>query len=164
MMQGNKIRVEPNTIVFRSPIAYRDIYGSKANVTRAKFYDALKRKEEDNSTLVVTDKAAHAKKRKLLNLVFTEKSLRASTTFMEQHIDRWHELLSEECGIDWSQPINFTPWADRLVFDILGDICFGKSFEIKEPGDNPIKEVPHAIAEAMSSIYTVRIDICQSQI
>ena len=48
---GNMIRVEPNTVVFRSPKASHDIYGSKANVSRAPFYDALRRREEERNTL-----------------------------------------------------------------------------------------------------------------
>ncbi|KAF2797965.1 benzoate 4-monooxygenase cytochrome P450 [Melanomma pulvis-pyrius CBS 109.77] len=152
---GNKIRVEPNTVVFRSPAASRDIYGSKANVKRARFYDALMRKEEDRNTITTLDNTLHAKRRKLLNLAFTERSLRASTVFMQQHIDRWNELLVGNDISDWSEPRNFTDWVDRLVFDILGDICFGKSFEIKEEGNNPIREVPHAIVKTMRFVYTI---------
>ena len=151
-MEGNKIRIEPNTILFRSPSVARDIYGSKANVKRSQFYDAMVFKESERSTLTEVDNVAHAKRRKLLNLAFTSESLRASATFMQKHIDRWHELLIND---DWSEPINFARSVDQLVFDILGDICFGKSFEIKEPGENPIKLVPHAVVKALSFIYPV---------
>jgi cytochrome P450 len=131
-----------------------DIYSSKANVRRSQFYEALLRKESDRNTITTIDNVAHAKRRKLLNLAFTEKSLRASAIFMQRHIDRWIELLTRD---DWSEPINFADCTDSLVFDILGDICFGKSFEIKEEGKNPIKAVPHAVTKTLAFFYPVLV-------
>jgi hypothetical protein len=46
-------------------------------------------------------------------------------------------------------------WCDYLVFDILGDLCFGKSFETKELGENPLKTVPQAIANVLRFFYPV---------
>ncbi|KAG9227923.1 cytochrome P450 [Amylocarpus encephaloides] len=42
---------------------------------------------------------------------------------------------------------------DYLVFDIMGDLCFGKSFERKEPGENPFRHMPHTIADFMQFMY-----------
>ncbi|KAF2874843.1 benzoate 4-monooxygenase cytochrome P450 [Massariosphaeria phaeospora] len=152
---GKKIRIEPNTVLFRSPTASRDIYGIKANVKRAESYDALLRKEEHRNTITTTDNIMHTKRRRLLNLAFTDRSLRAATSFMGDHIDRWHQILVEDSDADWSEPLNFSETADALVFDILGDICYGKSFEIKQPGHNAIKAVPHAIVKTMRFIYPI---------
>lgn len=44
---------------------------------------------------------------------------------------------------------------DSLCYDILGDLCLGKSFEIKEPAANPLEFVPHAIAKYMHLMYMV---------
>jgi hypothetical protein len=70
-------------------------------------------------------------------------------------VDRWNELLLDENADTWSQPRNIAEWSDYLVFDIMGDLCFGRSFETKEPRENPIKSVPHAIAEALKFFYGV---------
>ncbi|KAK4107230.1 cytochrome P450 [Canariomyces notabilis] len=114
---GDRIRPNPNTVLFCDPEAYADIYGMKSNVRRSHFYTALKRNSRENTTLNTIDVAEHAGRRKLLNLCFTEKSLHT------------------------------------LVFDIMGDLCFGRSFDIKEPGENPLKAVPHFIAEYMKFYY-----------
>ncbi|KAK0635838.1 cytochrome P450 [Bombardia bombarda] len=53
----------------------------------------------------------------------------------------------------WSAPVDFSERVDTLAFDIMGDLSFGKSFDIKEPGENPLKEVPHCIAEYMQFYY-----------
>ncbi|KAF2110988.1 cytochrome P450 [Lophiotrema nucula] len=62
----------------------------------------------------------------MLNLAFTEESLSGAAALMEKHIDRWNELLvGDGDSKDWSALMNFTPRVDTLVFEILGDICFG---------------------------------------
>lgn len=137
----------PETVLFNTPKAYRDIYNHKGNVKKHRSYDAWRRHEGDAHTLNVTDVAIHARKRKTLNTVFTDRSVRSAATFLLKHIDRWNELTVT--GHDWSEPINFTKWTNCLVFDILGDLCFGQSFETKEPGDNPFKDIPDVIISYM---------------
>ena len=142
---GPKIRVTPNTVLFCDPAAYADIYSMKSNVRRSHFYTALKRKMSENTTLNTIDIAEHAVKRKLLNTCFTEKSLRAASSFIIKHVDRWNEIMMEESNstTGWSVPIDFSEMIDMLVFDIMGDLSFGRSFDIKEPGENPLKVIPH---------------------
>jgi cytochrome P450 len=139
--------VTPRTVLFNTPKAYRDIYNHRANVKKDRSYDAWRRHEGDVNTLNVTDVAIHARKRKILNTVFTDSSIRSAATFIIKHIDRWNELTVT--GHDWSEPIDFTKWSDSLIFDILGDLCFGKSFETKEPGENPFKVIPEVIISYM---------------
>ncbi len=146
-MKGNKVRVAPNTVLFNTPKAFRDIYSHKANVKKAKSYDAWQRHAGDANTLNSSDVAIHAKKRKVLNTVFTDRSLRSAAPFIIKHIDRWNELTV--MGHDWSEPIDFAKWVDCLIFDILGDLCFGKSFGVKEPGENPFKVIPEVIVSYM---------------
>ncbi|KAL8735400.1 MAG: hypothetical protein Q9166_000945 [cf. Caloplaca sp. 2 TL-2023] len=151
--EGSKVRIGPNTVLFNTPKAYRDIYNHKANVKKNKTYDAWRRNEDDANTLNVTDVAIHSRKRKLLNTVLTNKSVRSASTFIIKHLDRWNEL--SVTGNDWSKPIYLTNWSDCLVFDILGDLCFGKSFGIKEPGDNPFKAMPDTIISYMKFWHPV---------
>jgi Cytochrome P450 len=145
----------PDTVLWNSPQAYNDIYNLKANVQKSKTYSAWVRNESDMNTLSTTDVALHAKKRRLLNQVFTEKSVRAAGAYVAKHIDRWNDLLVSGHGEEWSDSLNLADSTDSLVFDILGDLCFGRSFDIKEPGDNPLKIIPHAIVEYMQFMYPV---------
>ncbi|RYP80318.1 hypothetical protein DL770_006265 [Monosporascus sp. CRB-9-2] len=152
---GNKIRPEPNRVLFCDPEAYADIYGMKSNVRRSKFYTAWRRNDRDKTTLNTVDVAEHARKRRLLNLCFTEKSVRAASNFIIKHVNRWNHLLVEKNGADWSDPVDFSEKVDNLAFDIMGDLCFGKSFDIKEPGENHLKTVPHNIIEYMRFYYPI---------
>ncbi|XXH02863.1 hypothetical protein Hte_009251 [Hypoxylon texense] len=102
----------------------------KSNVRRSKFYTPWQRNDRDKTTLNTVDVAEHALKRRLLNLCFTDKSVRAASYFVVKHVDRWNHLLVEGCnGTDWSESADFSAKVDALVFDIMGDLCFGKSFD-----------------------------------
>ncbi|KAH8885982.1 benzoate 4-monooxygenase cytochrome P450 [Thozetella sp. PMI_491] len=152
---GNRVRPEPNSVLFCSPEAYNAIYSMKSNVRRSHFYEAFKRNEREQTTLTTIDVAAHARKRRLLNQCFTEKSVRAASGFVVKHVDRWIQLLEQEnkSTTEWSSTVDLTDKLDTLIFDIMGDLSFGKSFDIKEPAENPLKIIPHAIAEYMRFYY-----------
>ncbi|KAI9788795.1 MAG: hypothetical protein M1816_006576 [Peltula sp. TS41687] len=150
---GSKVRLYPHGVVFQSTQAFADIYSAKANVQRSKTYEAWQRNERDVNTLNTSDVSIHRRKRRILNTVFTEKSIHAAGMFINQHVDRWNELLLDLDGNDWSQPKDLAEWSDSLVFDILGDLCFGRSFEIKEPGENPLKTIPHTIHKYLRLTY-----------
>lgn len=141
--KGSKFRAKPTLVLFNTPRAFRDIYSYKANVKKDESYVAWRRNDGDANTLTTTDVAAHARKRKLLNIVFSDNSVRSAAAFIIKNLDRWNELSIN--GDDWSEPIDLSKWTDCLIFDILGDLCFGKSFDIKEPGENPFKVIPEAI-------------------
>jgi len=131
----------------------------RSNVRRSQFYTAWKRDERDSTTLNTIDVAKHAQKRKILNLCFTDASLSAACDFTVRHVDRWLQLIVEELNDiseEWSAPVDFSKKVDALLFDIMGDLCFGKSFDVKEPGQNVLKEVPHCITEYMLFYYPVR--------
>ncbi|KAI0469236.1 benzoate 4-monooxygenase cytochrome P450 [Xylaria cf. heliscus] len=126
---GYRIRPAPDTVLFCNPEAHADIYSMKSNVRRSQFYPALNNKIE-KTTIDTIDVAQHAWKRKILNLCFTEKSLTAACRFIVTHADRWNQLILEETnGNDWSAPVDITEKIDKLT-----------SFNVKEPGENPLKE------------------------
>lgn len=157
-LYGPKFRAAPNLVVFNSPDAYNAIFSHKANVKRSKFYDAWSRNADDINTLITSDVELHAKKRRLLNLAFTDNSVKAANPFMARHIDRWNELLLESEGaIDggWSCPRDMSTRAKYLVFDILMDLCFGATMDTKEPGENPLKRVPLAFDDFVIFNYPV---------
>lgn len=131
----------------------------KANVKKNKFYDTWPRNEQDRNTFTTTDRVVHAWKRRILNLVFSEKAIHSAEKFVNKHVDRWCELLLDDNDQDWSQPQNMTQLSDCLLLDNLGDLCFGRSFETKEPGDNPLRAIPHAIASYLRFMYPV----CQAK-
>ncbi|KAF1997031.1 cytochrome P450 [Amniculicola lignicola CBS 123094] len=157
-LYGDKVRIHPNEVVFLAPQAHRDIYGSKANVRRSKSYEAWNTAKEPNTALTI-DPASHARKRRILNQAFTEKSVKHAAAFVVQHTERWIDLLLAENDASindgWTKTRNMTDWNDWLIFDILGDMCFGRSFDIKEPTPNPIRKIPHLVIRHVELFYPV---------
>lgn len=66
---------------------------------------------------------------------------------MIEHVDRWCELLADGSkeADGWTAPKDMGNWSDYLVFDVLLDLCFGKSLRIKEPANDELKSFPHLI-------------------
>ena len=150
--------MNPSAVVFQSAQAFRDIHSFKSNVQRSKFYESWQRNEAEISTFTTTDLALHHHKRRILNLAFSEKSMRAAARFVQKHVDRWDELLPDPDSKDWSRSKNMTEWSDYLVFDIMCDFCFGRSLNIKDPGENRFRGIPKAIHAFLRFRYPVRID------
>lgn len=111
----------------------------------------------EKTTVNTIDPAEHAQRRKMLNTCFTDNSVTAVSSLLGQQIDRLHQILLDEHDSpkDWSASVDLGEKIDQLTFDIMGDLSFGISFNIKEPGDNPLKEVPHNIIRYLGFYYPV---------
>ncbi len=84
--------------------------------------------EMDVNTLKTSDVALHHKRKRILNVVFAEKYVRAAGLFIQKHVDSWNELRSSG---DCSTPRNLTEWSDYLVLNILCDLSFRQVLEHK---------------------------------
>lgn len=78
---------------------------------------------------------------------------------------RWIELFRDatQNGADgqWSKSLNMADEVNYLVFDILGDLCFGKNFNMKEP-ESDLKHVPELMAtylQILQPVSTVNISL-----
>lgn len=154
-LPGSTFRDRPNGLIINSPTGHHSIYSPKANVTKGNFYKIFPRKANETNIWSCTSSVKHASKRRVLNKIFSESVMRSAETSVIQHVNRWCELLGENTEKEWSKPRNMAHWANYLVFDILGDLCFGKSMEIKEPGVNELKGVPDFIATFSEILYSV---------
>lgn len=155
---GDVFRFQPNGLMVNTPTGFQSIYANKANVKKGKFYEVFPKSKESRNTLNTVDKVVHAQKRRVLNAAFSDNALRSAEVFIIKHIDRWVELLVEDRSAGtWTEPLNLSPSIDLLFFDILGDLCFGRSFETKEKEPNPLKGIPHSISMFQKRIYPVSI-------
>ena len=107
------------------------------------------------------DPQTHARKRKILNQAFTDKSVKHAAKYIIEHTERWIDLLAHDKdssgGDGWTSARNMSEWNDWLVFDILGDLCFGRSFNVKEPKPNPIRKIPHLVIQHVQLFYPVSV-------
>lgn len=155
---GPTFRYAPNSVLVNTPNGFRSIYGPKGNVKKGVSYLVWPRNVDALTTLNAVDTEVHARKRRVLNSSFSDKALRSAEAFVLSNTDRWCELIDEQAapssGDAWSASLNMTDWINYLVFDILGDLCFGKQFNMKESG-NELRYVIHLIAGFLQLMHPI---------
>jgi cytochrome P450 len=153
---GPTFRITPDSVLINTPTGLKTIFNNKANVKKAQYYKVYPCNVHAKTTWNTTDKAIHARKRRVMNNAFSDKAMRSYQPFIQENIDRWFELINEEIGKkQWSDSLNMARWSDHLVFDILGDLCFGKSFGMKEHDSN-LRHIPRLMADFMALLHPVR--------
>ena len=142
---GKIVRYGPNSISINSNTALQDIYGFKSNVRKADFYLAFPAAKGAFSTHSAIDKAMHARKRRVLAQAFSDSAMRGLQphilsvirTFTHAIADFYGgNRLVEKAKGGWSTPRDMAQWTNYMSYDILGDICYGESFETLERPDN----------------------------
>lgn len=61
--------------------------------------------------------------------------MNAIRTFCSAIAESERDPLSEKPVSGWSEPKNMALWTNYMSYDILGDICYGQSFETLEKPD-----------------------------
>ncbi|KAF4446417.1 hypothetical protein F53441_9934 [Fusarium austroafricanum] len=123
---GPTFRIAPNSVIVNTPTGLHTIFNKKANVKKAEYYKVYPHNVHAMTTWNSIDKTMHARKRRVMNHAFSDKALRSCEPFIHANIDRWLELMNQEIGEkEWSNSLNMARWADHLIFDTLGELCFG---------------------------------------
>ncbi|RKL22163.1 hypothetical protein BFJ72_g14729 [Fusarium proliferatum] len=152
---GPTFRITPNSVLINTPTGLEAIYNSKANVKKAEYYRVYPRNVHAVTTWNSIDKTTHARKRRVMSHAFSDKALRSCEPLIQSNIDRWVQLLDQEIGEKKrSDSLNMARWADHLVFDTLGELCFGKSFGMKEH-DSELRHIPTLMTDFMSTIHPI---------
>jgi cytochrome P450 len=140
---GDIVRYGPNSISINTNTALHEIYGFKANVRKAHFYSVFPAQKGAWSTHSAIDKGLHARKRRVLSQAFSDNAMRGLQphilgiirTFTDAIGDVKHKSKDVLSG-SWSTPKNMALWANYMSYDVLGDICYGQSFDTLEREDN----------------------------
>jgi len=156
---GPIVRYGPNQIIFNTTDGLRDIYtGSKnIDIQKAKNYVFLHERGVV-STHSAIDKDVHAAKRKVLAHGFSEQALRGLEYFMIENINKWLVVLLEGSADEtkgWSTPKNMAIYANYLTLDVLGDLCFGKSFNLI--GSSKMRSLPKLMITRAAVFLTVSL-------
>ncbi|KAF2128498.1 cytochrome P450 [Dothidotthia symphoricarpi CBS 119687] len=123
--------------------AYGHIFGPKGNVKKGEYYQVWPRTVDSLNTWTTTDISVHAHMRRVLNHAFSENALRGAEAFIQTN--------SYE---DWIGPINMADQVTYLVFDILGDLCFGRCLDMKET-NRTLRHKPDMVIGFMELLHPV---------
>ena len=88
----------------------------------------------------------------MLSHAFSEAALKGMESYVLEQVRDLCDKLGNSTD-EWSEPRNMSVWADYLAFDVLGELCYGKSFEMKERGNN--RYVAELVPIAVRAVYEV---------
>lgn len=134
---GTFVRYGPNTLSINDPAALKAIYGHRANVRKSGFYLSFYAAPGVFSTHTALDRAAHARKRRVMSHAFSDAALKGVEdyvlTYVRSYVDK---LAGGSTKSTWTPAKDVSEWSSYLGFDVMGDLSFGKSFNMLE-GDVP---------------------------
>ncbi|KAL1630658.1 hypothetical protein SLS54_000529 [Diplodia seriata] len=140
---GTFVRYGPNTLSINDPAALKAIYGHRANVRKSDFYLAFPAVPGAFSTHTALDRHAHARKRRVMSHAFSDAALKGVEDYVLGYVRQFVGKLAgggggggDGNGEEWSPVRDVGEWSTYLGFDVMGDLAFGKSFNMLE-GDVP---------------------------
>ncbi|KAK2732727.1 hypothetical protein FQN57_002481 [Myotisia sp. PD_48] len=134
---GPHVRVAPNFISVNSVQGLHDIYGHGKKVKKADFYNAFPAIKGVYNTHNAIDKSIHGRKRRVLSQAFSEHALKGMEDVMLGNIRQFLAIMGgDEPGLESGTTNtekglavrNMSDWFAYLTYDVMGELCFGKSF------------------------------------
>ncbi|CCT74170.1 related to pisatin demethylase cytochrome P450 [Fusarium fujikuroi IMI 58289] len=126
---GDFVRLGPTQLSITHPKAIDAIYSAKSPCTKGPFYNILNPRI---SLHMIRDHKEHSARRKTWDRALSSKSLRdyepRVTKYTTQLLDRLNEMQGTT--------INASDWLNFYSFDVMGDLAFGKSFNMLRDGVN----------------------------
>ncbi|KAJ5267074.1 hypothetical protein N7478_009882 [Penicillium angulare] len=139
---GDIVRAGPNTLWFNTRDALNDIYGIRANVRKVDAWAAYSASRRSPNVLSAIDKNVHSFKRRTLAAVFSQRGMNEIESRILEHVEKFTDLLGTKDdspsfldASGWRSPKLMTQVCDWLSFDIIGDITYGKSFDMLRSPD-----------------------------
>ncbi|KAH8695055.1 putative cytochrome P450 monooxygenase [Talaromyces proteolyticus] len=140
---GSHVRVAPNFVSFNTAQSLHDIYGHGKRVKKADFYNGFTAIKGVYNTHNAIDKTLHGKKRRVLSHAFSDNALKGMEDVMLLHIRQLCAILAEdpqygrdimlenEYRTEKGHTVrNMSNWLSFMTYDVLGELCFGKSFDM----------------------------------
>ncbi|KAA8913662.1 cytochrome P450 [Sphaerosporella brunnea] len=124
---GPIVRVAPNMLSFNSATALKSIYGHSSIarcIQKGQFYTAFPAVPGVHNTHNAISKMEHGFKRRVLSVAFSEAALKG----MEGMILNAVDTMLEGIRRDGAKGVDMADRFSWLTFDIMGELCFGKTF------------------------------------
>ena len=125
---GDFVRIGSNDLSIIHPKAVNAIYGSGSKCRKADWYDMT---QPIVSMHMTRHQLVHDKRRRIWSTAFSDKALRG----YQDRIQVYQNRLIARIASFGGQPVNVTKWFGLYSFDVMGDLAFGKSFEMLESNE-----------------------------
>lgn len=125
---GEVVRIGVDELSFINPSAWKDIYGHGHAELRKYFPPNA----VNPNQIIAASSSSHFRMRRAMLPAFSEKALAQQERLIRVYIDVLMERLSE-CAQS-SKPADMSRWYNLTTFDLIADLCFGKSLKGLETG------------------------------
>ena len=154
---GNIVRYGPNRISVNTVSGLQKAHGPKANTQKSQdFYNVFRHFFGSDSTLTTIDAESHGRKRRLLSQALSGKMVKAMENHILKHVRTFCDCVDGKpetsdqspSGSDgWGQAVDISTWTSRLTFDVMGDVAFGRTFEMLKDSTNRyiLDILPHGV-------------------
>ncbi|KAF2971326.1 hypothetical protein GQX73_g2289 [Xylaria multiplex] len=122
---GNFLRIGSNDLSITHPKAVQAIHGPGSKCRKADWYDLTYPMVSLQST---RDDALHSKWRRVWSTAFGDRNLQD----YEQRMSPYRALLLKAIEDSAGQSMDMTQWFTNYSFDVMGELAFGRSFEMLE--------------------------------
>lgn len=126
---GQYVRYGSSDLSITDPKAITAIYGPKSPCIKSDLYDLS---VPATSLQHFRDKETHAQRRRVWSNAFSEKMVRGYGQRMRVYRQKLVDHLTSLDG----EPVNIRKWLYLYGFDVMGDLAFGKSFDMLETGED----------------------------
>ncbi|KAJ5663234.1 hypothetical protein N7507_003965 [Penicillium longicatenatum] len=113
----------PTELSISDPVAVKLLYSSQAKTLKGPWYNCI---EPRVSVQTDRDKASHARRRKTWDQGFSSQALRD----YEPRVAHYTAQLIQAIEKELNKPMNMTKWFNLYSIDVMGDLSFGKSFDM----------------------------------
>ncbi|KGO40744.1 Cytochrome P450 [Penicillium expansum] len=122
-LYGDYVRLGPTELSITDPRAVKAIYSSSAKVSKGPWYTVL---EPRVSLQMVRNRQEHARRKKVWDQGFSSRALRDYEPRVSHYTEQLINVIEREVG----NQINISQWFNYYSFDVMGDLAFGKSFNM----------------------------------
>ncbi|KAF5632076.1 cytochrome p450 [Fusarium sp. NRRL 52700] len=124
---GDFIRLGPSEISVASPSAVATIYQNSSPCQKGPWYNVF---VPTISLHATRDRQEHTLRRKVWDRGLNAKAMRDYEPRIEKYTGLLMNQLQQRCG----KPVDITDWCGFYGFDVMGDLAFGKSFNMLNDG------------------------------
>lgn len=128
MKHGEVVRIGVDELSFINPSAWKDIYGHGHAELRKYFPPNA----VNPNQIIAASPSNHFRMRRAMLPAFSEKALAQQERLVRVYIDLLMKRLSE-CAHS-GRPADMARWYNLTTFDLIADLCFGKSLDGLETG------------------------------
>lgn len=153
--RSDVVRISPDELSFISASAWKEIYGNRPGHEHFQ-KDLLLFSGVDS--IVTAPDADHSRMRRLLGHAFSDKALREQEPLIQSYTNSLILGLQKQIDGPAKGRINFADWFNWTIFDTIGDLSFGESFNcLKGTHYHPwVANVLDSIKQVVFSSVTLR--------